>query len=105
MFKTHRTFNLTTGVKNNSIAVVKSQKYIFVIYHETCVVKASSTHVTLDNGGWNTVSTRLVMNRALELLAPGAFVFTKKGETLVQLPGEKAQPFKNGVRIERSVQS
>jgi hypothetical protein len=74
MFKTHRTYNLTTGVKNNSIAVVSKPHTIDVLYHKTIVVHAELIKgrwlVVLNNGGWDTISTRAVINRALEQI-PG----------------------------------
>ena len=98
MFKIHRTFNINTGVKNNSIAVINNPGHIQVIYHETIVVeairktkKASSNEwfVTLNNGGWDTISTRIVINRALEQL-PGFgrsyFLYRKKNKTCIQIP-------------------
>lgn len=70
MFKTHRTYQLTTGVKNNTIAVAEAGRATLVVYHNTIVVLATKTRVHIRNGGWDTVSTRIVINRALEQI-PG----------------------------------
>lgn len=52
MFKVHRSFNLTTGVKNNTIAVVNNEDGITVVYHKTPVFRAWRTGtIELDNGG------------------------------------------------------
>jgi hypothetical protein len=69
MFKTHRTYELTTGVKNNTIAVIAEIYSTKVIYHKTVVFTLDhkpKDKITLRNGGWDTISTRLVINRALE---------------------------------------
>lgn len=70
MFKTHRTYDLSTGVKNNAIAVFNDQKTIRVVYHKTTVVTAKTLKngkmkVLLNSGGWSTLSTAIVMTRAL----------------------------------------
>ncbi len=68
MFRVHRTYELTTGVKNNTIAVFNDRKSIKVLYHKTIVIDANAKKVTIRNGGWDTTSTRLVINRGLEKL-------------------------------------
>lgn len=67
MFKTHRTFDLTTGVKNATISVVNTTQAIYVVYHKTLVFSYNrkTNKIHLDNGGWNTISTRTVINNAL----------------------------------------
>lgn len=83
MFKTHRTFNLNTGVKNNTIAVLNwsNGKNIAVVYHETVVFGKKGNQVSITNGGWDTVSTRAVINRALEQVVPGVYLERRKGKT------------------------
>jgi hypothetical protein len=84
MFKTHRTFDLTQGVKNASIAVVLNPYKTQVIYHKTVVVtyNHSTDTLELDNGGWDTISTRAVINRALDQLPLGfKLIRNKKKET------------------------
>lgn len=87
MFKTHRTYDLTTGVKSSTIAVFNQGKVLTVIYHKTPVVIKAGSTIVLNNGGWDTVSTRAVINRALSLLAPNTFLVRKriKGETRTYL--------------------
>jgi hypothetical protein len=68
MFKTHRTYDLSTGVKNNSIAVLNNSKGLFVTYHKTTVYEQQGKKITLRSGGWDTISTRAVINRALEAM-------------------------------------
>jgi hypothetical protein len=86
MFKTHRTYDLTTGVKNNSIAVMgDAAGNTKVMYHKTIVFTyvADTQEIILNNGGWDTVSTRAVINRALEEIGHHARLFRKKGETRI----------------------
>lgn len=105
MFKTHRTFSLETGVKNNSIAVIKYGQenepnwLIDVIYHKTIVVSKRGRVVTLRNGGWDTISTRAVINRALEQIASSVtFLHRVKGQTMLTQNGI-TKPFTDGMSI------
>lgn len=99
MFKIHRSFELTPGVKNNSIAVYHNEGSIGVLYHKTQVfhatrLKNGSYKITLRSGGWPTISTAIVMTTALERI-PGfqnARVSRKKGE-LIYSDGRLSIPF------------
>lgn len=106
MFKTHRTYQLTTGVKNNTIAVINHLDKIEVVYHNTIVVSAKKKIekapklnrwiITLNNGGWDTISTRTVINRALEQLnVPGRLERKKINKVLTTIfkDGENILPF------------
>lgn len=93
MFKIHRSFDLSPGVKNNSIAVARigSLGMILVTYHETVVVEANTkkNRITLRSGGWDTVSTRTVINQALsELGLNSIFLYRKKGVTMLAGAGK-----------------
>lgn len=83
MFKTYRTFNLNTGVKNKKLAVVGTPKETFVVLHETIVVHQKGNKVTLNNGGWDTVSTRLVINKALVELGSKYYLYRSKHVTYI----------------------
>ena len=99
MFKTHRTYDLSTGVKNNTIAVLSDGTTTKVIYHRTIVVSKKARTVTLSNGGWDTISTRAVINRALEQLCLSeCYLFRKKGQTLITQNGI-IKPFVSGMTI------
>ncbi len=101
MFKTHRTYELTTGVKNNTIAVVAKSNLIEVLYHETIVVTAVRKkskdgfkwEVALSNGGWDTVSTKAVINRALEQIPgyEGYYLSRIKGVTMLNNSNTKVK--------------
>lgn len=84
MFKTHRTFELTTGVKNNTIAVLSTNNVVSVLYHKTVVVEYNYNTRTLklDNGGWDTVSTRAVIANAIGQLG-FKFQRNRKKENLI----------------------
>lgn len=108
MFKTHRTFTLETGVKSNSIAVFNQGKAIIVLYHKTPVAIIAGSTLVLNNGGWDTVSTRAVMNRVLELVTdsgtPEAFdlrirLVRKRGKTFLEQAGLIRGEYKNNMRI------
>jgi hypothetical protein len=99
MFKVHRSYSLSTGVKNNSIAVINNGSKLTVVYHSTAVVQKTGKTITLMNGGWDTVSTRAVINRALEqLCSASAHLFRKKGETFLFHNGI-TEPFISGMTL------
>lgn len=104
MFKTHRTYDLQTGVKNNTIAVINDAKKLSVIYHKTIVFEAKHNmrygwDITLRNGGWDTVSTRAVINRALEQICyTSTYLTRKKGQTFLS-QNTLLKPFISGMKI------
>lgn len=108
MFNTHRTYDLTTGIKGKTIAVYVGDTETAVIYHNTVVVRwhHKRNKVYLSNGGWDTISTRFVINRAIAQI-PGfqSYYIERKSKTSyvkscylpkpIQLSGEitlKAKP-------------
>lgn len=111
MFSTHRTFNLSTGVKSASIAVVNDGLNVDVVYHKTLVVSARRMRkylaVTLRNGGWDTISTRLVINTTLTELGCKYRLIRHKNQTLLcpleelhQYPDHKTgKPFESGSTV------
>ena len=99
MFKTHRSYDLETGVKNNSIAVLNRGKNVYVTYHKTLVVKKIGRTVTLDNGGWNTISTKMVQNRALELICSSVCNLYKVKGVMMLTQNGIVKPYVNGMKI------
>ena len=87
MFKVHRSFTLSTGIKNSSIAVVNDGEFIVVVYHKTRVVEKRRDKVIISDGGWDTVSTRMVINQALSELGSDAYLYRKKGRTMLHYNG------------------
>lgn len=67
MFNSHRNFDLTTGMKGATIAVIVGPKETSVLYHKTVVFRwdRKTGKVFINNGGWATISTTFVINRAL----------------------------------------
>jgi hypothetical protein len=71
MFKNYRRYELSQGVKSARLAVFSDAWRIQVLLHKTVVVDAvfnrrtKAWEVTLDHGGWDTISSRLVINQAL----------------------------------------
>ena len=95
MFNTHRNYTLSTGVKNNTIAVLNwsGGKNIAVIYHRTPVVQKAGRNVVITNGGWDTLSTRTVINRALDQIPgfQGCYLERRKGKTLLNRFGKREE--------------
>lgn len=101
MFKVHRSFNLSTGVKNNSIAVINcSPSKLVVVYHKTPVVQKNGNTITLRNGGWESLSTCIVINNVLEQLpeVSGHYVRRVKGSMVLETPNGQKQ-FISGMQI------
>lgn len=99
MFKKHRNYNLETGTKGSAIAIFNQGKRIAVVYHQTIVVQKIGRKVTLDNGGWDTISTRHVINRALEQMATSVcYLYRKKGQTMLTQNGI-VKPFNGRMTI------
>ena len=105
MFKTHRTYELTTGVKNNTIAVFNNCTETLVLYHKTLVVHYQPRYkrIILRDGGWDTISTRAVINQALSQLPTNAQLIRKrvKGqmETYIQESEGMSKPFVSGMVV------
>lgn len=105
MFKTHRSYDMTTGVKNNSIAVLAEPYRTQVIYHKTIVFtldRKAKSKITLRNGGWDTISTRHVINRALQLEAPRLTIerrVIKKQRVTVLVHDDVVLPFVDGMTV------
>jgi hypothetical protein len=104
MFKVHRSFTLSTGVKNNSIAVVVTPVETTVVYHNTVVFKFDSgtKAVTIRNGGYDTISTRTVINRALAEIGSEFSLVRIKGETMLQretINGTFRAPFNGKAKL------
>lgn len=99
MFAIHRNFSLSTGIKGTTIAVVNTGVNIFVVYHKTLVVEKRGRTVTLRNGGWDTVSTRHVINNCLsEICSSECYLFRKRGETFLTQNGI-VKLFVSGMKI------
>src|ERR1035437_7356289 len=83
-------FDLSTGAKTSSLSVLNNGKgLIQVLYLKTIVFTFKETPktkvFTLDDGGWDTVSTRFAINRAMrELFLPYELIRKKKRTMLFE---------------------
>ena len=94
MFGVHRNFDLTTGVKNKTICVINDAPNLtHVIYHKTIVfthhkkrsASLNSTGViTLRTGGYDTVSTRIVINNCLSKTGLDWRIVREKGRSFLK---------------------
>jgi len=66
---------------------------IEVWYHNTQVVRVTDKEITLNTGGWSTVTTKLRMNQAANEYGLGYKVFQKDYAWFVTYKGETI-PFK-----------
>ena len=79
----------------NNTYLVRSGKKIAVRLHNTDVVTFTPKTITLNSGGWLTVTTKDRMNK---YLPSNVKVFANKGEWFVS-QNDKIIPFKDGMRI------
>lgn len=84
-----------------SVHIYKDQSKIGVSYHDTEVVQLKGLIITLNNGGWLTVTTKAVMNRALRQIyqihgIQAPFVRQTKGVWFVDFANESIE-YKNGM--------
>lgn len=105
MFKVHRSYDFSTGVKNNSIAVINDTRTTKVIYHKTVVFEhtrnpcKSTAVITLRTNGWDTVSTRAVINRALENTGVDWRVVRKAGKSILKETNGLIMPLVSGMEL------
>ena len=91
----------THTISKHATTVATLDGYTLVIYHQTVVVKASDDTVTLDSGGWHTVTTKTRMNQASNELGLGYRVFQKSYDWYVQLRNGATIPFEDGMTFNR----
>jgi len=91
----------TVGKTATSISTTDGQTA--VRYHATDVVKFTAETITLDSGGWRTVTTKARMNQAATQFGLGYQVYQLKGvwyvDTLDSTPGRLE--FTDGMIINR----
>lgn len=109
MFGVHKNFDLTTGVKNNTICVINdSPNLTQVVYHKTIVFthqkkRSASINptglITLRTDGHDTKSTRLVINRALEMSNTDWRIVREKGRSFLKDSNGLIMPLVDGMEI------
>ena len=77
---------------------------VTVTYASTVVVRASGDTVTLDSGGWRTVTTKRKMNQASNQFALRFGVHQRKGQWYVDIKspkygGDALAPYGQGLNI------
>ena len=71
-----------------------------VTYHSTNIVAWKDGKVTLNSGGWETVTTKRKMNQASHQFCLGFGVFQKNYDWFVDLPNGETVPFVDGMTFE-----
>ena len=77
----------TSICRGVATSVVCTNGRITVTYQNTRVVDVTTEHITLDTGGWKTVTTKLRMNQASVQFNLGYTVYQQKGQWFVGYRG------------------
>lgn len=77
----------TSICRGTATSAVCTNGRITVVYHETRVVDVTPEHITLDTGGWKTVTTKRRMNQASVQFNLGYTVYQQKGQWFVSYRG------------------
>ena len=77
----------TSICRGVATSVVCTNGRITVVYHNTMVVDVTPEHITLDTGGWKTVTTKRRMNQASTQFNLGYTVYQQKGQWFVGYRG------------------
>ncbi len=81
--------------------VVEKGDDLAVTYVSTAIVKRNGNTITLDSGGYETVTTKRKMNQAARQFALGYGVYQKRGKWFVITPKGETVPFHDGTSFER----
>jgi hypothetical protein len=73
--------------KKGNTKIYEEDGYTVVKLWATEIVKFNDEHIILNNGGWNTPTTRQRMNQASDEFGLGFRVFQKDWEMLVEYDG------------------
>ena len=84
--------------KNNTQIV--SGEHMAVILHGTAVVSWDKNTISLNSGGWRTVTTKARMNQASNEYGLGYTVWQDRGEWYVNYKGNIV-PFEDNMTFER----
>lgn len=88
-------------LSNYRTNVMATGDRLSVIYAGTLIVEKVGDTITLDSGGWETVTTKRKMNQAANQFALGYSVFQKDWKWFVTLPNGETVPFKDGMTFDR----
>lgn len=81
--------------------VAQSGDDLAVTYVSTAIVKRNGNTITLDSGGWETVTTKRKMNQAARQFALGYSVYQDKFKWYVTTPKGETVPFYDGITFDR----
>lgn len=81
--------------------VVENGDDLAVTYVSTAIVKRNGNKITLNSGGWETVTTKRKMNQAARQFALGYSVYQNKFKWYVATPKGETVPFYDGMTFDR----
>lgn len=81
--------------------IVENGDDLAVTYVSTAIVNRNGNKITLDSGGWETVTTKRKMNQAARQFALGYSVYQEKGRWYVTTPQGDTVPFYDGISFDR----
>lgn len=73
-----------------------------VVYASTLIVDKVGNEITLDSGGWRTVTTKRKMNQAARQFGLGYSVYQRDFKWFVDLPNGETVPFEDNMTFARS---
>ena len=94
----------TSICRGVATSVVCTNGRITVTYHNTRVVDVTTEHITLDTGGWKTITTKRRMNQASTQFNLGYTVYQQKGQWFVGYRGITRQFDQDEIVIARGQQ-
>lgn len=90
-----------TKSRFGNVTIVKDNTHVGVKLHSTIVARMNlvTKTIQLNSGGWDTVTTRSAMNRALDQFYPDRYwgVWALSGEMFLCLKGVRVMPFVDGM--------
>jgi hypothetical protein len=75
--------------KGRATTIVKAGNDLYVTYHDTTVVKVRKGIITLDTGGYRTVTTKARMNQASRQFLLGYNVYQKDFDWFLVVKGDR----------------
>lgn len=84
-------------IGTTATSVVRRDGVMIVTYHNTEVVRATDDFVTLNSGGWRTVTTKARMNQAANQYGLGFQVLSRQGQWAVVLDSGAMLTFRDGI--------
>lgn len=88
-------------LSNYKTAVYDAKGFTNVLYHNTIVVSYNDESISLNSGGYRTVTTKRKMNQASNQFNLEYSVFQKKGDWYVTYRGLTV-PFEDGIMLMRA---